>query len=313
MPASVPESGRFELELDAAYGNTFSHTWHARALHVERGLENAPFTREEAEVLHARHPQDVIAFVDGEVTRVALRAALGIGRGASVSLEVPWISFGALHLDGAIESFHGAFGLSASQRGFFPRGRFAIVQQRPGGGLEYQDETPRAGLGDAVLYAQLFRETDAGTRLGAQLAVKLPTGDADEWRGSGSFDAGILFGASRDLSRRLAARIETGAVLPGRFRGRVAATFRPSPFLRLLGAIAWRPGPGTSLWAAAVLEQSPERRDDRGDAGRTGAEVALGVAWRVGRAGVSLSLSENLPWYGDAADVAVRLALRVNP
>jgi hypothetical protein len=42
--------------------------------------------------------------------------------------------------------------------------------------------------------------------------------------------------------------------------------------------------------------------------------VTLGAAWSVGgRAHVALSLTENLPWYGDAADVAVRLGFRVSP
>lgn len=302
------------MGFSAAYGNTFSHTWHARALHVEEGLDRAPFTRAEAETLHARHPGDTIAFLDGEVTRVALRAAYGLGSGASVALEVPYLSFSALSLDGAVESFHAAVGLPTSQRDLFPRGKFQVVQQRPGGALEFQDEAPRAGLGDVVASVFFVRSADARTTLGGQLSLKLPTGDAGEWRGSGSLDAGLLLGARRELTRALAARVDVGLVVPGRFRGDVPATFDPVPFLRLLGALEWRAGARTVVSASALFEQSPEREDDRGDAGRTSGEITLGIERRLSpRAAATLSLTENLPKWGDAADVAVRLALRVVP
>ena len=44
----------------------------------------------------------------------------------------------------------------------------------------------------------------------------------------------------------------------------------------------------------------------------TSAEATLGLSHRVGaRADVSLCVVENLPWYGDAADLALRLAVRI--
>lgn len=312
---SAPRPHAVALDLDAAYGNTFSHTWHPKAIHDEFQKNGLAFSREEAETLHERHPEDVIAFIDGEVTRVALRGAYGFSERLSAALEIPWISFGALDFDSGIESFHSAFGLFDGRRADFPRGQFMIVRQRAFGRLEFENHRPSAGLGDMTASLR-YRDRLGALLVSADLVVKLPTGDADEYRGSGSFDGGLLVGALYRFGAtgRWELRAEGGVVVPGAFRGNTPTTFDVATFLRFLAAADVRLGRRTFVALSATAEQSPFRHDAVGDGAGTAVDVTFGLSHRFGdHVLASLALTENVPRYGDAADVTVSLGLKLTP
>lgn len=316
LDMAAPRVGALELALDTAYANTFSHTWHSGAIQLEFGSYGQNFTRLDAETLHNRHPQDTIDFIDAEVTRVALTGRFGLGPRLSVGLEVPYLSFSALHLDSAIESFHKAVGLADFQRSEYPRGRFQIVRQRAFGALEFDDTTPRAGLGDVTARLAYRDVLSTGTRVGADVAIKLPTGDADSYRGSGSIDVGVIAGASHRFfaSRRLGFRAEAALVRPGRFRGDVPSRFDVAIFSRVLAGLDVRLFRATTVSLAVVREQSPFRNDPVGDGARASVEFVVGLAQELSRhTRASLSLTENAPRFGDAADIAVTLGLIVSP
>lgn len=301
------------LDLTIAYANTFSHSWQPNAIKTELGTVGRPFLRSEAEELHRRYPNDTLFFVDGEVTRVALFGAVSLGKGISVGLEIPWISFGALQLDQAIEDFHRAFGLPSSQRPDFPRDRFQVVLQAPNGPLEFFDRTPSAGLGDMVLTVSWRGETATRWHLAADAALKLPTGNPDEFRGSGSVDGGVLLGAWRSFgsSGRWTAQIECGVVVPGPYRASLPLILDPAPFLRLLLGVQARVGSGTVFSLAGVWEQSVLHGLNLGDVAAPNVQVSLGIAQRVfTRAYLELSVTEHIPRLGDTADVGAALQLR---
>jgi len=312
----VSASTRPGFDVEIGYANTFSHSWHPNAIKVEFETLGRPFTRAEAEELHLRHSEDAIFFIDGEVTRVALRGSLRLDDALSVALEVPYISFSALHLDSGIESFHKAFGFADSERENFPRGRFQIVRQRPHGPLEFEDQTPSSGLGDATASLRFRREIGPRTSVGADLSLKLPTGSAGNYRGSGSLDAGLLAGVEHRLgaTARYALRLETAVVVPGRFRGDTANTLEASTFLRVMAAAQARLGAKTFVSVAGVLEQSPFRTDTIPDEARSAVDVVLGVTRRLSESSsVRLSIDENLSKLGDAADVTVALGFAFRP
>jgi hypothetical protein len=308
--------GAVELSFDANYANTFTHTWHAATIDREFGRTGEAFPRELAEELHRRHPQDAIVFIDAEVTRLALAGRVGLGRGISISLEVPWISFSALHLDSGIESFHRLLGLADFQRTLFPNDRFQIVRQRPFGELTYDDTVPRAGLGDVVAKASWRGGSGDGTRLSADVAVKLPTGSADDYRGSGSADVGVAAGISRRFfaSRRLGLHLEGAVVVPGRFRGDVPTRLETAPFSRVLAGVDFRIGRRTFVSVSALREQAPYRNSSAGDSGRASVEIVIGLVRRFSpHVRAHLALTENVPRFGDAADVAVAVGLGWQP
>lgn len=312
-PAEAREARRLAFGLGLGYGNTFSHTWHPKAIHQELGRLGKPFDRAEAETLHLRHPEDGIAFLDGEVTRLSLTAAYGLSPRLSLAVEVPLLSFTALLVDGAIEGFHGLFTTGDGQRPAFSRGRFQLVLQRPSGALLVDDGTPSPGLGDVTASASYRRALPDGTRLSVDVAVKLPTGDASAYRGSGSLDLGLLVSAGKRFGGGTwGVRLDGGIVAPGPFRGAGPLTLGVSPFLRGALVLDARLGGRTTLSTFAVVEESPFRRDDLDDAATPSVEVGLGLSRRLGAKGsLYLTLVENVPRFGDAPDVAVSLGLRL--
>jgi hypothetical protein len=189
------------------------------------------------------------------------------------------------------------------------------VRQRPNGALEFDDTTPAAGLGDVVGRVSWRSALADGTRLGADLAVKAPTGDADNYRGSGSWDAGLLLGAEHRFfaSRRLGLHLEVGVVDPGRFRGDTPTTIQHvGVFSRILLGADVKVGKKRWLSVSIVREESPYRRDPVGDGSRPSVEVMVGVVRDVtSHARASLSLTENLPPFGDAPDIAAFVGLTV--
>lgn len=316
LDVSAPRPGSVSLDFDVAYGNTFSHTWHAQAIHNEFGLNGLPFSREEAEILHGRHPQDFIAFVDADVTRLAVRATLGLTENISAAVEVPYVSFTGLRLDSAVEFFHSVFGLYDEERKSFPKNQYLVVRQRPFGPLEYDDRTPTAGLSDVVLTLRYRGEIADALRVSADLAVKAPTGNADQTRGSGSFDGGLLVGALYRFGKghRFGLRAEAGLVLPGSFRGNTITTFHATTFARLLVAADVRTGKSTFLAASVIWDQSPFRRDSVGDEAVTSVGYALGLSRRLGDHLVaSLAFLDHLPRMGDDTDFSLALSVKFVP
>lgn len=305
--------GTLRLGFSGSLTNTFSHSWHERAIKREFQTAGQPFTFREAETLHERHGGDHIFFVDGDVLRVALSAELRLSRDVSLSAEVPWISFGAASLDAFIATFHTSFSFSHVDRDTIPRGGFQVVLQRPGGVLEFHDETPASGLGDVVLSGRFRRALSSVVSLAADLAVKLPTGSAQEFRGSGSADVGLLTGLSADLDRQ-SWFLELGYTQPGRWRGPL--DYEVTGFGRVLVGATRALGKTrrTRVGLSITLEESPWKHADLLDVSQAAAELALGVSRvlpRFGRA--SLTLVEHLNGAGDGSDFGLRLALIVDP
>ncbi len=304
------------IDVSVAGGNTFSHSWHAMAIKTEFGTLGQPFTLVEAEELHRRHPQDTIYFIDGDVSRVSLLGWLSIGGGFSAGLEIPWISFDALHLDSFIEGFHQVFGLADSQRPSFPRNRFQVVLQAPYGPLRFFDRIPGPGIGDVVTTLTFRHGIGGGWNLAAQLALKLPSGNADELRGSGSVDGGLLVDASTCFgsTRRWTLRLDGGLVLPGPYRGGIPLGLDPSLFWRLSATGQLRIGSKTWVSLGGAAEESPLHRQNLGDVAAAAGTATLGVSRSLfRRALVELWLTEHLPRYGDTADVTFGLRMRYAP
>ena len=313
---SAPRPGTGAFDLQVSYGNTFSHTWHPQAIHNEFQRNGLAFSREEAETLHSRHTEDFIQLVDGEVTRAALRGTWGMSERFSVAVEIPWVSYDALHLEGGIESFHKGLGLYDAQRRNFPADRYVVVRQRASGRLEYEDRMPAAGLSDVTASLRFRDRFASGLCVSADVTLKAPTGDPNEYRGSGSLDAGLLVGALRRFGAdgRWGLRAEGGWVVPGSFRSGTVTTFEVTSFARFFVAADARLGRDTFLSLSGTWEQSPFRRDAVGDEAEASVDVTLGLSRRFGgHLLASLALVENVPRWGDSTDVALVLAVKFEP
>jgi len=276
--------------------------------HRDAGLVGRPFTLAEAQAIHAQFPEDAVFYVEGDLLRTSLDLRFGLSPVLSLSAGIVWISRDTVHIGSALESFHRTFGLDQAGRREFPSDAFAVVLQRPGEPLAFDDRVPPDGWGDTTATLS-WRPVRGGVwGFGADVSVKAPTGRARAHDGSGSWDAGVLAFARRD-GARWTLDAEAGFVAPGKWRS--GAGLPVAPFARLLLGATRSVGSKTRVGATATVEQSPFRRDRMDDLSRAGVELGLGVERDFGRRGAArLTLTDGLPSLGDRADFGIALRLR---
>ncbi len=310
LTGSPPAPGELRLRVEAIYSNTFSHTFQPDALKLELGTRGTPFTREEAETIHAWLGNEVMYFVDAEVLRTALTAELGISRELSVEVEVPYLTFSAVSADGAIMAFHRAVGVSQNEREDFPRGAFVVALQTPYGPLAFDDRRPAAGFGDVSATLKWRHALGAGTLLSADVAVKAPTGSADDYRGSGSADVGAMVGLSKMFGPQ-GWFLQAGGVIPGRWKGPLG--LEASAFGRLLAGTSRLFGPRTMVSLAVTLEGTPLSGYSLHAVSQPAMEIVLGARHALGSWGsADLTINEHVPRFGDGTDVGIRLGLTLH-
>jgi hypothetical protein len=137
--------------------------------------------------------------LDGETYRLNLTGRMGIANRFEAGFELPWIFQNVGFLDGFIENYHTTFGFRQNGRDQAPKGRLLFNYQRNGADLIRVDQSS-SGIGDIRLTAgyQMYRE--AGENPGAlalRASLKLPTGDSNELRGSGSTDLALWLAAGK--------------------------------------------------------------------------------------------------------------------
>jgi hypothetical protein len=128
--------------------------------------------------------------LDGETTRYTVAARYGLSPRLELGVKIPYISHSGGFFDGFIESYHGAFGFPNGGRDQAPRNRLLYRYQRDGV-EKIRIDSSGSGIGDLQLTTafQLYEETSQGMTINA--ALKLPTGDSDQLRGSGSTDLSV--------------------------------------------------------------------------------------------------------------------------
>jgi hypothetical protein len=307
--AASPEPGAVRWTLETAYGSTFSSTWHALSYHRDLGLAGRPFTSAEAERIHRDFPGDRVFFLESDLFRASLTGRAGLSRSLSVSVELVYVSHDAIRGGSAVEAFHRAFGLPQSGRDEFPADSFDVMIQRRNGPMAFDGRMPASGIGDATATLSWRPGRVSLWSCGADAAVKAPAGSARNFNGSGSWDAGALAFVRRD-GPRWTFDGEAGVVFPGRWRNEIALPV--ASFARVLVGATRSFGPRTRIGASATYEQSPFRRDGLGDLSHTGMEIALGLDRDLSaRASAGLTLTENVPSFGDRADFGLALRVRV--
>jgi hypothetical protein len=132
--------------------------------------------------------------MDMETTVVDLSLAYGLTEHLGVRLDVPLVSMNAGVLDGFLEGYHDALGVSNYGREDRPRNSFAY-QMSKGGQSWVEGESGEFRWADITLSAQwgLWPETSVRRWQSSLLvSVKAPTGDPDSGYGSGQWDLGFF-------------------------------------------------------------------------------------------------------------------------
>lgn len=129
--------------------------------------------------------------LDGESYRLAFVARYGVAPRWEVGVEIPYLFQGGGFLDSFVVNWHNTFGLPQGGRDSAPRGRMDYSYSKDGV-QKLKVEHAGSGIGDMSLTSGfgLYENINdtSHDQLALKTALKLPTGDRKNLRGSGGTD-----------------------------------------------------------------------------------------------------------------------------
>ncbi|HTG80758.1 MAG TPA: DUF3187 family protein [Geobacteraceae bacterium] len=138
--------------------------------------------------------------LDGESYRVNLALRYGITKKIEGGIDIPYIGIGGGVFDHFIEGWHRFFGLPDEGRPDAPHNRLLYAYTNNGQTRLLLNDSG-SGIGDIRLSGgvQLYNDERPNPRqIALRASIKLPTGDSDQLRGSGSTDFALWLTASDD-------------------------------------------------------------------------------------------------------------------
>lgn len=152
------------------------------------------------------HPTGERVVLDGESYRGRLIVTRTLQDGIAFGLDIPFVTHSGGMLDGLIRNWHDTWGLSNARRDVFEDYGLEYSYGRNDTTLHMLDQRGR-GPGDLRLFLEWRPRSGSALQARRTVALraglKLPTGSAEELRGSGSTDLSLqVFGSDAEsLSR----------------------------------------------------------------------------------------------------------------
>jgi uncharacterized protein DUF3187 len=184
--------------------------------------------------------------VDAETREARVTIGRSWSSGFAAQLQIPYRYTGGGVLDSAIDSWHEFFGLPEGSRVFSPQDRVRIAYAS-GNSVLFDVQSSQTGLADISLDFGRSLTSTATTSATAWLSVKLPSGDADRFTGSGAADVSLAIAAERRLGDNWSAFGQAGVAWLGEGE-RLADRQRDFAWSALAG-IGWRAWRGLELKA----------------------------------------------------------------
>lgn len=125
--------------------------------------------------------------VDAETRELRLLAVRSFANGYALRAQLPYRQTNAGSLDGFIDRWHDAFGLPEGSRPTLPEDAFRMFYRRDGI-VQLDTDSPGEGVGDISVEFGRALMASPQSALTAWIGLKVPTGDADDFTGSGSVD-----------------------------------------------------------------------------------------------------------------------------
>jgi hypothetical protein len=196
--------------------------------------------------------------VDAEIREARLTIRHALPGGFAAQLQLPYRYTGGGVLDEAIDGWHDLFGLPEGARATMPTDRIRIAYARNGSVL-FDVNSSTTGLADISLDVGRSLHSSPSGSVAAWLSIKLPTGDADRFTGSGATDVSLAVAGERLLGENWSMFGQAGVTWLGEGE-RLPAQQRDFAWSALAG-IGWRAYRGLSLKAqldahSAVFEEA---------------------------------------------------------
>jgi hypothetical protein len=157
---------------------------------------------------------------------------------------VPWRHIGAGSLDSFIDNWHDFFGLPEGARPVLPNDEMHIYYGTLADSILETHES-HSGIGDLTLGAGYELTQSMNGSATAWLTVKLPSGSADDFTGSGGTDATFAIAGERRLGERWMSYGQVGVTRLG--DSELLPTLQEDWVWSALAGIGWRAWPSLEL------------------------------------------------------------------
>ena len=249
--------------------------------------------------------------IDGESYYLTLAARYGLSDKLALGVDIPFVGHAGGFLDAPIENWHDLWGMSNSKRNG-PRNELEFRYDNPQTG-SYELVSSGFGLGDIRLNAAmpLYKSAELGREAGVRVGLKLPTGDADELRGSGAVDYSIaVYGADDGIfgTQTISASAVAGLLMPG--TGDVLPGIQKDAVAFAGMAAAWRATESFGI-SAELYAQSAYYDSELEEIGEQSVQFAFGGFYIFRSSGLRLSFALIEELFDDATtDVAMQFSIR---
>ncbi len=303
----VAAKGDFLLDTNITWTNTFVGSNPLKEAGPED--ERAEMTQALFDGVLDANPGEDLFYVDTETERLSLSAYYGLSERVQVGIEVPVLRYGGGTQDSFIEGFHRALGLTGAGRDRIELNDFALGF-RFGRESLFLSRPPGTGLGDISLrtLVHLRHARERGPEVSAALTWKLPTGDAEEFFGSGYPDIGLNLILEQALGNRQFLYVNLGYTHLGGWA--LVPSLKISDLYTFAVAyeVQWRDR--TSFVGQILRTSSPFRSATNTDMGHFRYEVSVGAKVDfTPRIELVASLTENIVELNNSLDIGYHLGL----
>ena len=306
----VLEPGHWAIESELAYQNTWALSRgvrrYLRTFATRRGLTPA-------DVAAIRQLDGENFLVDLELAEVDITLHRQLTQDLGTYLILSGASYDGGALDGAIEQFHAAFGMSDFRRPAVRRDQINLLFDLKNAQYSNVDAQPRSGLLDPTLglrYSGL--QLPAPWSVMLEAAAKLPLGGTRDWLSTGRTDLGLQAtltrrGARHAVYASLALVDYAGA--DGALQPR--AKWLPTLVVGLDSHLTARTHSIVQLYASPSVYGADETALTELRA--TKYELSLGLRHQRGSHLWSVAVTENLGSFNNTPDVALQFGWAYRP
>jgi hypothetical protein len=243
--------------------------------------------------------------LDMEISELNLRVKKVCGGMIEIGADMPFLSINSGILDGALKTYHSAFGFPDYGRSERPDNKF-LYEVKRGNVTVIKGESGNIGIGDIRLSAKL-PVVRGDPAISVKGDIELPSGNSRTGYGNGSLDAGLALLMDKNLGGNMKSFINAGIIFPGDLRGYEKVDLHES----LYGGIALEAAfvKDISFIGQIWAQNSPFPNTGIPAVDRTAVLLSFGGRYHSGSSSLDIFFTEDVNTAG-APDFTIHLSLR---
>jgi hypothetical protein len=299
--------GRWTVELQTAYQNTFVASANVRSYLETRDARRMPLRTEDVNAILSQ-PGDAY-YLDLEVGAIDLIVRRALTQTLGLFMELPYLHYGEGRLDSLIEGFHDVLGIGQMGRDLVARDRFQMVYRLAEAQFTLLDRDVTGGFGDPIIGLRYSPPPAGQWKLTIEGAAKIAAAGRRPLLSTGRHDVGI----QAALGRRTGRHFLYGSMNAVYYSGGMAESPSAHIIPTLVLAYSIAATPKTSFVLQACAGRSVVRDTQLSELKDNKYLLSIGAQSKIRDWTWNLALTENVANFDNTPDIGVQMALTYSP